>query len=291
MTSEPPTGSGVDPEWLSDVEAEFHFTDRDNLARTLRAFFYNALDRDPLCDHTALVTGFPIESFDIDEDDYDAVDDESAILRHRKALYLTDSKTLILTMPSRPHEEASRRLDILIASKQNNMNCEDELSPTGRWTIMVGNVCKEPDASWAPREANYPTLVVESLSAVSESSRALGRDAKIWLENDDSHVTQVITIKIHRTRPEIVFTLWRKAPEGTDTQTQHPPRAVVDQVIDVTLEEGRPMADGNLCLSFEKIFERRPRPGTTEGDLVFSARELGGIARGVWKAMGFAVLQ
>jgi hypothetical protein len=290
MTSEPPTGSGVDPEWLSDVEAEFHFTDRDNLARTLRAFFYNALDRDPLCDHTALVTGFPIESFDIDEDDYDAVDDESAILRHRKALYLTDSKTLILTMPSRPHEEASRRVDILLASKLKNMNCEDELSPTGGWTITVGNVSKEPDASWAPREESYPTLVVES--AVSKSSRAVGWDARIWLEHDDSHVTQVVAIKIYRPRPEIVFTVWKKAPEETRAlRAQHPPRAVADQDIHVTLEEGRPMADGNLCLSFEKIFERRPRPGTPEGDLVFSARELGGIARGVWRGMGFAVPQ
>jgi hypothetical protein len=42
-------------------------------------------------------------------------------------------------------------------------------------------------------------------------------------------------------------------------------------------------------ISFEDLFERRPQAGTKECDIVLSERELGGIARKVWKEMGFQV--
>ena len=290
-----PTGLGAQLEWLSDVEvgAKFHFTDRDSLARSLRSFFYNAYDRDSLSDHTALVTDFPLESFimDEDEDDYDAVDDRSFILRHHKPLYLTDSKILLLTMVSKPHEVASRRFGSLLTLKLDKMNCFYKITPTGGATRemenWMGNVRKSPDESWGPSGSGYPTFVVES--AVSESCWSLCRDAKIWLEHVDSHITQVVTIKIHRTRPEIVFTVWKGASQDRDAPSQHPPRAVVDQEIHVKLEDKRPMAERHISLSFEKIFERRPRPGTAEGDFIFSKRELGILASEVWIGMRHTV--
>lgn len=49
------------------------------------------------------------------------------------------------------------------------------------------------------------------------------------------------------------------------------------------------MVEGTMYLSFEKLFERKPQPGTGEGDLNFSARELGGVARLVWLEMGLDV--
>jgi hypothetical protein len=273
----------VDLEGLSDVEATIPFTDPDDLTKTLRAFFNNAWDRDSVGDHTVLITGFPIESFIIDDDE------PSPIPRSRKALYLTDSKILVLTIPGRPHEVASRQFCRQLDYKLKDMNCLEDIILTGGATREMVNVKKEPDESWGPLGTGYPTCVLES--AVSESSQALSRDAKIWLEHDESHVTQVITVKIYRTRPQIVFTVWKKALEQRGTQPQYLPRVVVDQEIHVKLEEGRPIPKGKLCLSFEKLFERPPRPGTTEGDFVFSARELGGIARVVWIEMGFTVQQ
>ena len=272
----------MDLEGLSDVEATIYFTDPDDLTKTLRTFFDNARDRDSLGDHTVLITGFPIESFIIDDDDK-----ESPIPRTRKALYFEDSKTLVLTMPGLPHEIASRRFGDLMSFKLKDINCWEEVISTGGGTREMVNIKKEPDESWGPLGTGYTTCVLES--AVSESSRALGRDAKIWLEHDESHVTQVITAKIYRTRPEIVFTVWKKAPQQRDTRAQYPPRAVVDQEIHVRLEEERPIAEGRICLSFEKLLERRPRSGTREADIVFSARELSGIARVVWIEMGFMV--
>ena len=275
------TRSGIDLEGLSDVEATFCFTNPDDLRRTLRTFLNNARDRDSVGDHTVLITGFPIESFIIDDDD----DEDSPIPRSRKALYLEDSKILILTMPGLPHEVAGRLFSGQLRDKLKDMNCLEDTIPTGGVTVSMENVKKEPDESWGPRSAGYPTIALEA--AVSESTRALHRDAKIWLEYPESHVTQVITIKIHRTRPEIVFSVWKTIEEQRATRAQYPRRTIMDHEVHVILEHGRPIAGGRVCLSFEGFFERRPRPGTAEHDIVFSARELGGIARVLWEQMGF----
>jgi hypothetical protein len=63
------------------------------------------------------------------------------------------------------------------------------------------NVTKTPNESWGPIGKGIITFAVEA--GVSESERALETDAKIWLEHSESHVTQVMTIKISRTRPEV----------------------------------------------------------------------------------------
>jgi hypothetical protein len=88
------TGSGV-IERLWDLEATIHFTDPDDFRHAVRVFFKNALDRDSFCDHTILVTGFPVESFITNDDDDDG---DPLIPRHRKVLYLKSLSLLIITM-------------------------------------------------------------------------------------------------------------------------------------------------------------------------------------------------
>ena len=281
MTLESLTGSEMDLEGLWDVEATFHFTDPNDLRRTLRAFFNDAMDRDSLSDHTVLVTGFPAESFIIDDD----ADEEPIIPRGSKTLYFENSKGIFVTMPGPPHEIVSRMFFRQLDGTLRDMNCLDDIVPTGGAERAMVNVNKQPDESWRPSGVKYITCALEA--GVSESDRTLHHDAKIWLEHPDSHVTQVITIKISRTRPEIVFSVWKIAAEERDTQAQHPPRAIVDHGVRAILADNRPVADGRIRLSFEDFFERRPRSGTAEKDIVFSAREIGGIARVVWGEMGF----
>jgi hypothetical protein len=57
-----------------------------------------------------------------------------------------------------------------------------------------------------------------------------------------------------------------------DSRSGHPQKATKAQGISVVLEGGRPAAEGNLCISFEKLFDRGPRPGTAEGDIMLSTR-------------------
>jgi len=176
----------------------------------------------------------------------------------------------------------------MLQNELDNMNCD--IAPRGGVKTSMSNVVKTPDCAWGPLKLDdYSTCVLEA--GVSESSRGLARDAKIWLEHRESHVTQVVTVKISRTRPEMVFVVSKQGEEERETRAHHPTRAIVDQEIHITLDDGRSLADGQLCLSFEQLLERPPRPGTGEGDLVFSARELGGIARLAWVGKGFVAEQ
>lgn len=275
-----PTGSNVAIDGLSDVEATLHFTNNNDLRTSLRAFFSHARRRDSNSDHTVLVTAFPPESFIVDDDD-----EESPIPKHCKALYFKDSKTIVLTMPGGPQELVNSQFAAVMVLKLQAINCFDETLFTGRMTVNMEKVVKEPDQSWGSRHSRHKTCALEAGS--SESNQALRRDARIWLEHPESHVTQVITIKISRTRAEIVFGVWRTTRQERATRSQHPQRAILDHEAYVTLEDGRPIADGTLRLSFEKFFERPPQAGTAERDIVFSARDLGGIARVVWEEMGY----
>ena len=281
------TGSGVVEE-LWNVEATIHFTDPDNFRHDIRVFLKDALHRDSLCDHSILVTGFPAESIVANDDDDD--DEEGPLIpRHTKVLYLKSLSLLIITMASSSHEIASRQFLLLLDRKLTAMNCEEEIIATGATLREMENVKKSPDESWGPISKENITLALEA--GVSESSRISAIEAKIWLEHLECHVTQVVTIKISRTRAEVHFTLWVKAPQERNTRADHPERPYKAQEVSVVLKEGRPVAEGSLTISFEKLFDRRPRPGTAERDIVLSARELGGIARIVWVKMKFIQLE
>ena len=118
----------------------------------------------------------------------------------------------------------------------------------------LANVTKCPDESWGATTKEYITFAVEV--GVSEGEHALESDAKIWLEQSESHVTQVVTIKISRTRPKVLFSLW--VTDERDTRAGHPQRATTAQEVFVVLEKGQPATEGSLCISFEKLFDRRP---------------------------------
>jgi hypothetical protein len=139
------TGSGAVEE-LWDVEATIHFTDPDNFCHAVDAFLQDALDRDFLCDHTILVTGFPANGFGAN--DYD--EEDPLIPRHTKLLYLKSLSLLTITMLSSPHEIASRQFGLLLHRKLIAMNCDKELIATGAATRVLQNVLKQPDESFRP---------------------------------------------------------------------------------------------------------------------------------------------
>lgn len=261
---------------LPEVEATFRFSNSNHLKTRLCTFLDFAIDRDELSDKIILVTDVPPESLNTDTD-------ESPLYpKSCRALYLEKLRTLVLVMASTPHEEASRQFGARLNMKINDMGCFDEASLTGSAKRSLKNAKKQPDDSWGPASKGYITFTIES--GVSETNRKLERDAALWLEStEESRVTQVVTIKIHRSRSEIVFSLWKAEEQGEITR----PRAVISEVVHVTLINGQPTADGQLCLSFAEFFEREPRRGTAEKNVSFSKRDLEAISRAVWKDMGF----
>ncbi|KFY63215.1 hypothetical protein V496_04064 [Pseudogymnoascus sp. VKM F-4515 (FW-2607)] len=267
----------VELEGLSDVEATIDFTNPKDFTETLQAHIHNARNSDPTGDHIVLVTGFPNTFFTTEDDE------RRLIPVSHKALYLRDTQTLLLTMPGGPHELTAMHFNDRLAMKLDVMGCYEEIFNFGQETVSIGSVSKEPDNSWGATRS-YATCVLEC--AVSQSGRSLRCNAKIWLEQEESKVSQVITINVNRRRPEIVFIVWKRRREQLQTRAS-PLCAVVDQVVHITLQARRPVAEGMLRLSFEEFFERKPQPGTREGDLFFSTRELEAIARKVWGKMEF----
>jgi hypothetical protein len=156
------------------------------------------------------------------------------------------------------------------------MNCRKDLATIGATKQILQNLGKQPDESWGPAIAHYPTCVLEV--GVSESLRQLDRDAQRWIGSEASHVTQVVTAKIYPHRTKITFAVWRRT---TGRQ------AVKDEEICIEWHNGQPTARDNirLCICFEQMFERPPTSGTAKGDLIFSEQELSGIACSVWQDM------
>lgn len=279
---ESPLGVSVDPQQLLDIQHTIHFTNSESLRQAIRDFFQDGWDRDSLRDHTILIVGFPAELL-VDDDE----DNEPLLPRHCKILYLKNLQVLFITMPGLAHGEVSRLFGRLVDRKLEAMNCEYEFRPCGDVKINMGNVIKMPDESWHKVGTEYTTLAVET--AVSESDRKGGLDAKIWLESKESHVTQLVAINVSRTEAKIHFGLWKAIPREGNMKALYPRKASEVQSVDFTLAQERPVANGTLSLSFKELLERDPRPGTAEKDLVFSSRELGGVARMVWEDMGFVL--
>ena len=208
---------------LDDVEATFQYTSLDDLTTSLYTFSNDAIERDPnnSYDHTVLVTAFPfqLETF---------LDSERPIMKSFRMLYFISSQALVLTMPGTPHEVAAAAFEYNLLLKIERMNCLDEIRDTRSATTTIGDVRKQPDGAWGPRRVLYLTGALEV--EVSESRRALHRDARLWLEKQGSHVTQVVTIKIFCGRPEIIFEVWTAGP---DPAHHHQPTASLQQEVNV----------------------------------------------------------
>jgi hypothetical protein len=252
---------------LYNVEAAFEYTGRDSLMPVLRTFPEN---KDVILDHTVLITKFPPQLFNIEDSDI------SVIPWNGKALYFRDRRILIFTLKGSPHEILSLAIHELLRAKLRKMYCHEDLIASGAAIESLGNVNKQPDQSWGPRGVEYPTCVLEVSTEERDSIPALDRDAQRWIENEPTHVTQVITAKIFPHRPEIVFAIWHSKSAR---------QPVKKDEVHVKIRQGQPRVSNNKSLSvaFEKLFERVPSPGTSESDVIFTAPELCSIALEVWE--------
>jgi hypothetical protein len=264
-------GSVEDLKRLYNVETVIEYTGRNGLARALHTFPKHR-DGIPIQDHTVLVTRFPPQLFSID-------DDNKLLSRKEKFIYFQDLQIVIFTMTTLAHELLSREINELLSEKLKKMKCWTDMFMSGTMSQQLGNVSKKPDESWGPQRVNYhPTCVLEV--GMSESLRALEVDAQYWIKSEISHVTQVITAKIYPHRQEIIFAIWRRNTSGKPEK---------DGEMCIEIHEGQLTVrnDRYLCIFFKELFERDPKPGSPERDVVFSARELAKIARRVWVGMGW----
>jgi hypothetical protein len=213
-------------------------------------------------------------------------ENETSPIAHCRLLYLEDSQTLIVKTTSPEHDSVMGRFGNLVFIKAKEMDLQDDMSTRVTTKADMGTVHKQPDGCWGPLGEKYITLTLEI--GKSGSEKRLARDARLWIESVDSHVQQVVTIKIWSDQPRLHFQRWEST--NREYQKMRTPRrriATVTQEAMISLVNGQPRAEGSLCLRFSTIFERDPRPGTPEGDMVFSGEDLFDVARDAWQLMGY----
>lgn len=271
-------------EGLSEEGPVIHFTSVDNLERTVQDF-QNAFFEDP-----SRGGDLPIHFKNVPYDAFQQLCDknECSITCHCRLLYFEDTETLIVKMTiSAHHEAAAMGFTTIFISKILQMGLRDAIKSRGAALAHMGQVHKQPDQCWGPANKNYVTLVLEV--GASQSQQGLTTDAHRWIESPNSHVQQVVGIKIRSDQPTLIFRKWvaeSAAYMGT-LRSSSSRRATMTQEVTVSLVNNTPTADGSLSLNFSDIFERAPNPGSNESDIVLNPDDFCCIATDVWKLLGY----
>ncbi|KAK2786068.1 hypothetical protein FQN53_006977 [Emmonsiellopsis sp. PD_33] len=212
----------------------------------------------------------------------------SLVDRSRLA-YDAVSNVLIVRLVSRPHEEATQRMDLRITVAVSSMGLRDELHYFGASPVYAGGSGKQPDASYLPRTLpqgrtdTWPSIVIET--GYSESSGKLRADAAWWLLASDGEVRLVIAVHISPQRPRIVTERWESVlADNSHGGSSRKPQLLQSSTIEY--QNNLPVASGPLTIPFDRLFLRPPVP-PQEHDLVYTPTELETLARIIWESQGF----
>lgn len=145
--------------------------------------------RDELCSNGG--DGNQYVAFDcVSQEDFEKIKEKHLELVMKATLtYFPDIETLIVKIPTQPHEKAHEQLGQLIllrAVAPMNLGLND-FAPMGSTTRTVqSGSSKESDSAWKnanirDHEDDFPCLVIES--GMSESLGRLRSDASWWIEN------------------------------------------------------------------------------------------------------------
>ncbi|OBT98131.1 hypothetical protein VE01_03808 [Pseudogymnoascus verrucosus] len=177
-------------------------------------------------------------------------------------------------------ESSDRLLEWWIFSRARGMGMDwEELLPEGATTCRKEGVEREPDSSYRPRgrgRDGWPTVV--TLVGFKEVVEGLRWDAGWWVGGSEGEVRVAIIIILGLDEREIVLETWEPSRDETKRVTRSAAKQVTrTQEVCISKDE---VEGAPLVLGFEKVFGRAAGEG--EGDIVFSAQDLGQWARKVW---------
>ncbi|CUS12711.1 unnamed protein product, partial [Tuber aestivum] len=195
-------------------------------------------------------------------------------------------------MPGGIHEQVIWEFGHELGRKIDRMGLSQALRFMGSTTYQGVKCAKEADAAFEPRlpgpyNRYWPTLVVEC--GVSESLKRLRVDSDWWLQNSEGAVKTVLVFSVSKETRHIHLEQWENR-NSSKSATYNPPITPtkineIDIVVPVDTSSGvqRPIVMGApLKLEFEKVFLRQPVQHYGEGNIIFTAEELGLIASGIW---------
>lgn len=204
--------------------------------------------------------------------------------------YDAHSKILLIKMPTKEHEQMSRKFASGLIVKLSCMRdgLHDELHEIGAADVDLMSRRKEPDKSFCPatlppnRSNKFPTLIMEA--AFSESKTRLRSNAKLWLVESKGDVEIALIMSTSKTRKEVAFEIWQITRRPTRNE---PGRifAELKQTVFVIEQGDHVRASGKLTIPFEDLFLRAAV--LPEEDIVFTERDFTKIEIQVWAVQKF----
>jgi hypothetical protein len=235
--------------------------------------------------------------------------------KHTRMTYYTDTRELIIKLPTAEHETAHISFARKVNRKLEGMGLpEDSLYGLGATTFYGPSSSKEGDSAYKPLcrpgEKKWPTLVIEA--GYSETLAKLRADAEWWLINSRDDVKIVIVMWIEPAPRSLLIEQWcmplplpirpgpvtrarstanANAKANTNTNTTVP---VKIQELTVIQDPPIPHPSGTiptytvtgapLTLEFEKLLLRAPVP--PESNVIFTAADLQAWAERYWYMLG-----
>ncbi|KAJ5815174.1 hypothetical protein N7474_006951 [Penicillium riverlandense] len=204
--------------------------------------------------------------------------------------YDAHSKILLIKMPTKAHEQISRKFVSGLVVKLSRMKdgLQDELHEMGSADVDLTSRRKQPDQSFCPvtlppsRSDKFPTMIIEA--AFSESKTKLRSNTKLWLVESKGDVKIALIMSTSKKRKEVTFELWQTFGRATRNE---PGKIVAELKQTVTVEEhgGHARASGKLTIPFEDLFLRSAV--LPEEDIVFTERDVVKRACQVWAVQKF----
>ncbi|KAJ5102097.1 hypothetical protein NUU61_004319 [Penicillium alfredii] len=212
--------------------------------------------------------------------------DDKTIQRSWSSYDKTQQLLLAIMPASSPHEAAKTAFDHQLRDALTPLGLHKSIRYIESTTRVGENGAKRPDHQFLPkrrpkgRTDEWPCLVLEV--GFSESPSKLVKDVRFWLHQSKGDVKTVITLKIDRSTPSIVFEKW-EIDEDCGRKKRN-------QVLTVKKGENKHIhvqpPNEPLTIEFEKLFLRPPTiPGET--DIQFDNEKLREIAEEIWYEQGF----
>lgn len=190
------------------------------------------------------------------------------LLMKARISYFPDIETLVVKIPTMPHEKAHGQLGQLVLLKTvapMNLQLSDFASLGARTVRVQNGSTKEGDSSWTNANsrgpADFPCIVVES--DMSESLNRLRSDARWWIENSAGRVNIVVIIWVRKASR--ILHIEKYVPGFPKTRTSprlaRPVAANLTAtiVIDSTTWPST-VTRAPLVLEFSGLFDRPPNP-------------------------------
>ena len=243
----------------------------------------------------------------------DSVEDRFVVLKHfppdvlaehteklpGRCDYSPSLRTLILTMPSEPHEVAASAFEFILLNTAQEMKVRRRIKPCAATRIDTPDRSKEADRSWKPRFKEswrqFPTVVLEV--GFSETAAKLEKNISWWINQSEGEVRMGITIDIKRGSGHVEIKSWTPAFQPqlrgvyvtakgrhVSNSIKYPPlpRLVQRILVKKGRNGSRPFVEGGpLSIPFRALL--LDEPGEGEGDFALTDDMLlNDLAEVVW---------